>query len=334
MVLCDLLLEASAYGAYRDPIAKTNINPKTDLFEKEIEDYGTFRDHMGFLKEQAARGIASPGNLELITDKTSDEIKSAASDLNVIKASDLQVKGQEEVLRTDMMELHVDYTDPLIAGHQKDAFRIAEASGMLLGKLTELFKEFGIDCRTVKGNKVIEPEYYIDVKKEQVKDTVYTRTMCEEPRNRYSCHDALTVRCHKRGMQWGAWQDKTIIIPYQSIPQHWWIRNYLEAKALWRLTINPVYHQEIAMYIASTTGVSLAQINVGTQAIAVTHMWDMLYPRDSQNVVYKIHLRDGNWYEGCSLKASSVTFHYQYRSGSEICVEWVDEWDEVCGLEP
>jgi hypothetical protein len=88
-------LEASAYGAYRDPIAKTNINPKTDLFEKGIEDYGTFRDHMGSLREQAARGIASPGNLELITDKTSDEIKSAASDLNAIKASDLQVKGQD-----------------------------------------------------------------------------------------------------------------------------------------------------------------------------------------------------------------------------------------------
>ena len=184
IVFCIRLLEASAYGAYRDPIAKTNINPKTDLFEKEIEDYGTFRDHMGSLKEQAVNGITSSGNLELISDKTGDEIQSAASDLNGIKVNDLQVKGQEEVLRTDMMELHVDYTDPLIAGHKKDASRIAEASGELLGKLTELFKEFGIDCRTVKGNKVTQPEYYIDVKREQVKDTVYTRTMCEEPRNK------------------------------------------------------------------------------------------------------------------------------------------------------
>ena len=138
IVFCIRLLEASAYGAYRDPIAKTNINPKTDLFEKEIEDYGTFRDHMGSLKEQVTQGITSSGNLELISDKTGDEIKSAASDLNAIKVSDLQVKGQEEVLRTDMMELHVDYTDPLIAGHKKDASRIAEASGVLLGKLTEL----------------------------------------------------------------------------------------------------------------------------------------------------------------------------------------------------
>jgi len=62
IVFCIRLLEASAYGAYRDPIAKTNINPKTDLFEKEIEDYGTFRDHMDSLKEQAVNGITSSGN--------------------------------------------------------------------------------------------------------------------------------------------------------------------------------------------------------------------------------------------------------------------------------
>ncbi|WHA07346.1 hypothetical protein N3Z16_04345 [Candidatus Megaera polyxenophila] len=344
MVLCDLLLEASAYGAYRDPIAKTNINPKTDLFEKGIEDYGTFQDHMGSLKEQAIDGITSSGNIELITDKTGDEIKSAASDLSTIRATDLQVKGQEEVLRTGMTGLHVDYTDPLIAGHKKDASRIADASGDLLKKLTELFKEFGIDCRTVKGNKVTQPEYYIDVKKEQVKDTVYTRTMCEEPRNRYNCHDSLIVRCIKRGMKWGAWQDKTIIIPYQSIPWHWWIRSYFRptdtrvANSFNRFTINPVYHQEIAIYIASAIGVSLSQINVGTQDIVVTHIWDALYPGYSQNVVSNT-LRGGgipsglSILNGLSVKASKVTFYYQYRSGSEICAEWVDEWDEVCGLE-
>ena len=251
----------------------------------------------------------------------------------------------EEVLRTGMTGLHVDYTDPLIAGHKKDASLIAEASGVLLGKLTELFKEFGIDCRTVKGNKVTQPEYYIDVKKEQVKDTVYTRTMCEEPRNRYNCHDSLTVRCIKRGMKWGAWQDKTIIIPYQSIPWHWWIRSYFRptdtrvANSFNRFTINPVYHQEIAIYIASAIGVSLSQINVGTQDITVTHIWDALYPGYSQNVVSNT-LRGGgipsglSILNGLSVKASKVTFYYQYRSGSEICAEWVDEWDEVCGLEP
>ncbi len=193
IVFCIRLLEASAYGAYRDPIAKTNINPKTDLFEKEIEDYGTFEKAMDALKEQAVNGITSSGNLKLISDKTGDEIKSAASDLNAIKVSDLQVKGQEEVLRTDMMELHVDYTNPLNAAHQKDAVSIADSSGELLGKVLVLFKEFGIDCRAAQGNKVIEPEYYIEIKKEKVKDTVYTKTMCEEPRKNITA--GIFYRC-------------------------------------------------------------------------------------------------------------------------------------------
>ncbi|NDA91609.1 MAG: hypothetical protein EBY20_12090, partial [Alphaproteobacteria bacterium] len=96
-------------------------------------------------------------------------------------------------------ELHVDYTKPLNIGHKKDASRIADSSGELLKKLTELFKEFGIDCRAAPGSKVIEPEYYIEIKKEQIKDTVYTRAMCEEPRNKYNCQDVLTTKCKRRG---------------------------------------------------------------------------------------------------------------------------------------
>ena len=122
IVLCIRLLEVPAYGTYRDPIAKTNINPKTDLFEKEIEDYGTFEKAMDALKEQAVNGITSSGTLELISDKTDDELKAAAGDLSSIRATELQAKGREEVLRTGIMEeLHIDYTNPLNAAHQKDA---------------------------------------------------------------------------------------------------------------------------------------------------------------------------------------------------------------------
>ena len=352
MVLCDLLLEASAYGAYRDPIAKTNINPKTDLFEKEIEDYGTFRDHMGSLREQAARGIASPGNLELISDKTDDEIKAAASDLNVIKASDLQVKGQEEVLRTDMMELHVDYTDPLIAGHQKDAFRIAEASGMLLGKLTELFKEFGIDCRTVKGNKVIEPEYYIDVKKEQVKDTVYTRTMCEELRNRYSCHDVLTTKCKRRG---AVGELKHVVIDRFFVSQlleGTRRLGYDDSKVLTELygTTEPLHLLASSRFIIPEGHVAdmvpyssiIKEIiikSINTDTITVPpHRW--YWPRITRmhehDIDARIHRmavqkRTGEWYEEQIIRIKNGFKLYYYDEG---CVEWVDEWDEVCGLEP
>jgi hypothetical protein len=274
MILCIWLLEVTVYGVYEDPVAKTNVNPKTDLFEKEIEDYGSFEKHMGSLKEQATQGIASPGNIELITDKTGDEIKAAAGDLSSIRATDLEARGREEVVRAGIMEeLHVDYTNPLNTEHQEDAIRIADASGVLLGKLTELFKEFGIDCKTVKGNKVIEPEYYIEIKKEQVKDTVYTKTMCEEPRNKYDCHDSLTLRCGKRGTAWGPWQNRTMVKTFGELPSHWWtVGRYNNSTnghsiSCGKWTINSAYSQEMAIYIAGTIGVRAEQIYVGHQNI-------------------------------------------------------------------
>ncbi len=338
MILCIWLLEVTVYGAYEDPVAKTNINPKTDLFEKEIEDYGTFRDHMGTLREQAVNGIGSPGNLELISDKTDDEIKAAASDLNAIKVSDLQVKGQEEVLRTDMMELHVDYTDPLIARHQKDASRIAEASGELLGKLTELFKEFGIDCQTVKGNKVIEPEYLIDVKKEQVKDTVYTKTMCEEPRNRYNCHDVLTTKCKRRG----AVGDLKYVVRGSSFNTNCWLGNFAHTKL----------RRQYDFFYPRDGEIDLVPFFLGIKELINRRVYLVsggFVPQESivdvnkivlppqRYIPYKITLqqRTGEWIEKdfSSLPLFYGSLPWPLFYYDEGCVEWIDEWDEVCGLE-
>jgi len=356
MVLCDLLLEASAYGAYRDPIAKTNINPKTDLFEKEIEDYGTFRDHMGSLKEQATQGIASPGNLELISDKTGDEIKAVAGDLSSIRATDLQVKGQEEVLRTGIMEeLHVDYTNPLNTEYQKDASRIADASGNLLKKLTELFKEFGIDCKAVKGNMVIEPEYYIDIKKEQIKDTVYTKAICEEPRNRYKCYDVLTASCKRKGAvgelkyvflavdgfvnqllegtRRVGYDDRAVLAQLEGrladmTPYSWVIKGII-GKIFKKTNITvPSYRLEITP----------KRIYRGYEALRNHFALRKL-------IQMSVQARTGEWFDNWieAIQASSMSCRYSLITYNgrfiplfyydEGCVEWVDEWDEVCGLE-
>ena len=344
IVFCIRLLEASAYGAYRDPIAKTNINPKTDLFEKEIEDYGTFRDHMGSLKEQAVNGITSSGNLELISDKTGDEIQSAASDLNVIKASDLQVKGQEEVLRTGMTGLHVDYTDPLIAGHKKDASRIAEASGVLLGKLTGLFKEFGIDCRTVKGNKVIEPEYYIEIKKEKVKDTVYTKTMCEEQRNKYNCRDILSMRCSKRGIRWGLWQSRQIVISgselFRSGKTVFWVDHTGRSCFEYKLSVGP---GTIKRLISDPRAIPPNSYHVAL-------MREFLVTKHPGSTLDNISTEMSSWWSGGLFSVDgwyyggrrlghkdygwrSYTVNYQYRDGYPICEQWSEDWSETCILQ-
>jgi hypothetical protein len=334
MILCIWLLEVTVYGGYEDPVAKTNINPKTDLFEKEIEDYGAFESRMGSLKAQAVEGVNIPGNLELITDKTDDEIKAAAGDLSSIRATDLEARGREEVVRTGIMEeLHVDYTNPLNTEHQKDASRIAEASGVLLAKLTELFKEFGIDCKTVKGNTVIEPEYHIEIKKEQVKDTVYTKTMCEEPRNKYDCHDSLTLRCGKIGTAWGPWQNRTMVKTFGELPTGWWtVGRYNNSTnghsiSCGKWTINSAYVKEMATYIAGIIGARLEQVYVGYQNIVLIPAIDC----GSVNVDFSNCAL--NWCLYKDMLSARVTFHYQYRDGYPICEQWSEDWSETCVIQ-
>ena len=345
IVFCIRLLEASAYGAYRDPIAKTNINPKTDLFEKEIEDYGTFRDHMGSLKEQATQGIASPGNIELITDKTDDEIKAVAGNLSIIKATDLEARGGEEVVRTGIMEeLHVDYINPLNTGHQKDAICIAEASGVLLRKLTELFKEFGIDCRTVKGNKVIEPEYYIEIKKEKVKDTVYTKTMCEEPRNKYNCRDILSMRCSKRGIRWGLWQSRQIVISgselFRSGKTVFWVDHTGRSCFEYKLSVGP----------RTIGGFFSAPRTIPPNSYHVALMREFLVTKHPGSTLDNISTEMSSWWSGGLFSVDgwyyggrrlghkdygwrSYTVNYQYRYGYPVCEQWSEDWSETCILQ-
>ena len=345
IVFCIRLLEASAYGAYRDPIAKTNINPKTDLFEKEIEDYGTFEKAMDALKEQAVNGITSSGNLKLISDKTDDEIKAAAGDLSSIRATELQAKGREEVLRTGIMEeLHVDYTNPLNAAHQKDAVSIADSSGELLGKVLVLFKEFGIDCRAAQGNKVIEPEYYIEIKKEKVKDTVYTKTMCEEPRNKYNCRDILSMRCSKRGIRWGLWQSRQIVISgselFRSGKTVFWVDHTGRSCFEYKLSLGP----------RTIGGFFSAPRAILPNSYHVALMREFLVTKHPGSTLDNISTEMSSWWSGGLFSVDgwyyggrrlghkdygwrSYTVNYQYRDGYPVCEQWSEDWSETCILQ-
>jgi hypothetical protein len=105
-------------------------------------------------------------------------------------------KGRARLVESNLLEeIYLDETKPLYIQHKKDADAIAEASSNMLGNLLGMLKDLGVDCRTVKGNKVVEPEYFIDLKRTPTKDTVYNKTICEELRNSYNCRDKLTLRC-------------------------------------------------------------------------------------------------------------------------------------------
>jgi hypothetical protein len=243
-----------------------------------------------------------------------------------------------------MMELHVDYTDPLIAGHKKDASRIAEASGELLGKLTELFKEFGIDCKAVKGNKVIEPEYHIEIKKEQIKDTVYTRTMCEEPRNKYNCRDILSMRCSKRGIRWGLWQSRQIVISgselFRSGKTVFWVDHTGRSCFEYKLSVGP----------RTIGGFFSAPRTIPPNSYHVALMREFLVTKHPGSTLDNISTEMSSWWSGGLFSVDgwyyggrrlghkdygwrSYTVNYQYRDGYPVCEQWSEDWSETCILQ-
>lgn len=125
-------------------------------------------------------------------------------ELNAISAYDLENAGRaarvsEEYRFYDENELEPDYTKPGNKLHKDDMDAIATSTSTLMGDLFAKLKEIDIDCKTIKGPIQKDPVYYIDIKREAQKNTDFDQFFCEEPRNPYSCQDALSVQCKDQG---------------------------------------------------------------------------------------------------------------------------------------
>lgn len=192
-----LILNASiSFADYQEPTTKTNINKQSDLFERSVGDVKVFSDQVEAGKEGAVNSVQGDLPLEVLTGKPKNQVDGASGDLSSIKASDLENRGREEMVKSGVInQIYVDEESPLFQQAKKDAHAIANASGALIGKLTEKLKDIGIDCKTVNGNKEVEPEYYLEIKKEPAKDTIYNQKICQELRNKYDCRDILKLKC-------------------------------------------------------------------------------------------------------------------------------------------
>lgn len=196
-ILTFLILNASSsFADYQEPTTRTNINKQSDLFERSVEDMKAFSGQVEAGKEGAVNSLQGDLPLEVLTGKPKNQVDGVVNDLSSIKASDLENRGRAEMVKSGVInQIYVDEESPLFQQAKKDAHAIANASGALIGKLTEKLKDIGIDCKTVKGNKEVEPEYYLEIKKEPAKDTIYNQKICQELRNQYVCKDILKLKC-------------------------------------------------------------------------------------------------------------------------------------------
>ena len=319
---------------------QTNKNDISNLFNQEIEDRQGLDKFLEDSKKQAESGIGNKAGLEELGTKE-NALENKTSELDSINGNSLEARGREERVKEENAyfdKLEIDYSNPQVVNHKNDIDKIVDASNKLASKLLDGLRDIGIDCKQIKGDNELEPNYSLDIKKEDFKETIYERTVCEVLRNQYSCHDALTLRCSKKGMAWNPWQNRTMVTTFGATPRHWWtVGRHTDSTyhgrnghglSCGKWTINSAYVKEMATYIAGMIGARPEQVYVGHQNIVLVPAPN----RGSVNVDFSnCHLGWFGMY--IDVVPVRITFHYQYRDGYPICEQWTEDWSETCILQ-
>jgi hypothetical protein len=318
-----------AKGQYLEPTAKTNINEKTNLFDSSIEDFAGFQKQIESSRETATSGIkgkdeVSAGFEYIAGGNSKSHLEAEGRRLDGIRPGDLNSTGREEMVKSGIIEeIHVDYEKPLNIAHKRDAEKIAESSARLLDRIEGLLKELGVDCKSKKGNKVIEPEYFIQVQNESVKNTVYTQKFCEDLRNQYNCRDTVSLKCVHKAMKWNEWGAEREhsfggVALYISNPGlfrgvHWKKAKGHKSKDKLHLIDDSAVNDTLATLIASSLGAQKDQVTVASNS-------------GSENGYLQYTGR------GCLHAFEFYKVKYKFREGNEICAEWSEDWTERCTL--
>ncbi len=330
---------AAASGEYLDPTIRVNVNEQSDLFEKSVDDLLGFSKKLGEQKNTAISGAKSEAGLEFLVKEDKSGITTAADSLAAIPATELNARGTDALLQDDTMnDLYVDYTSPLNKQAIIDAKKIAKGQDVLLANLLDKLKEIGVDCRTIKGTREVEPAYYMQVQQTQHQDTIYNQTICEELRNQYRCHDSVSLTCKKTGKRYGEWQAKTIRFSGHTL--HWNKMNWGYAVKWkrkrwgWHITpyhpkgwgdyqIDSIWRKNPAAIIADARSFIAEHLKVDLEQIGE----DIVFPASGRGI--------GNiGGVGCRWRViwDEYEFGYQFRETYDICEQWSEDWTERCSL--
>ena len=311
-LLC-ICLASKALGA-----AATNINEVSDLFKKEIENKASLEQMLENSKKSAASGISSKEGFKNLPTAES-EAEKIASDLNSIEANSLESAGREVQGKKEnqyLETLEVDYSSPLIINHKKDTDLIAGASEKLMSRLLNGLRELGVDCKTVKGNKEIEPSYHLDIHKEHSRDTIYNQSMCESLRNQYNCTRTLSLKCAHSVP--AAKVPMTIRIPFSEV-RHWWAGMVFGCGGAGVM-------EGLRQLIIAKTGKT--DIEVPRQEVLILGAAQVFYQIDPNGNYGRIQ---GTWHDPPESYNGSIRFFYRVSQGA-ICLRWEESFNEVCRL--
>ena len=303
---------------------KTNVNEITNYFNNEIGDKNGLESFLEHSKNDANQGISNKEGLKTLG-ISEVESEKKTKELNSIDANSLEGAGQQEAVKEEHKyydSLEVNYGSPQIQRHKQDVDLIANASQKLMSRLIEGLKEMNVDCKQVKGNKEIEPEYYIDIQKEHLKDTIYNENVCEELHNKYNCTDVVTLKCVKTGFKHKDWQNKEIAFSGNLLfsIHRWdweWVIHWKKGRYGWHVVLRTKYNVDQAReLIAHTIGATIDQIH------------DTVEGPPAGRGIGNIHTMEND-----IVGWDQYVFKYKYRDKYLVCEQWGEDWNERCKLQ-
>ena len=330
---------------YVEPEVKNQVNKQTDLFEKSIQDLPNFTKKLEEVKQDGIKSLGEKGGtsegLKFITEKSKAELEAEGKKFESIQENDLAERGRKEMIESNNLnELYPKYKRSLKKKHRKDAKTIASKHRELMDNiLGELKDKLGVDCKTIKGDKRIEPEYFLQINKTETKDTVYNQTFCEELRNKYSCNDTVTLKCQRTGKAYGQWQDRRIRFNGHTL--HWEKMNWGYAlhwkRKRWGWHIHS--HHPRGFFFSPSESPwrnNPAAIIADARSYIANHL-QVPIEQIGEHVEFPAAGRGiGNiGGVGCRWRVvwDEYEFGYKYRDSYDICEQWSEDWNETCRLQ-
>ena len=339
--------------SYNLPVlaVKTNVNEVNDLFERHIENKSELMRDLQEQREGAVRDIETGKGLKHV--EGINEAESKVRELESIREVDLESSGRqkrasEEYRFYDDNEIEPDYSKPGNIAHKQDCDEIVSQTSLAMKKLgkdlqTKL-SALGIDCHQVKGTTTKDLTYHIEISGEEHKNSEYEQVICEEPRNKYNCHDALTLRCAKRGIRFGPWQSRQIVISgselFRSGKTVFWVDHTGRSCFEYKLSVGP----------RTIGGFFSAPRNIPPNSYHVALMREFLVTKHPGSTLDNIGTEMSSWWSGGLFSVDgwyyggrrlghkdygwrSYTVNYQYRDGYPVCEQWSEDWSETCILQ-
>lgn len=331
---------------------QTQINKVTDLFDKHIENKDELLQSMKEQNENTSERIKSRSGHEYI--EGMGEAEGKARELNAIKESDLDNAGRQKRVSKeyrfyDENELEPDYTKPGNRMHKLDVEEIVEATERTMNKLgialIDKLLSIGFDCKTVKGAIHKEPTYYIEIQREERRNTEYDQFFCEEPRNQYNCSDSVSLNCVKRGKRFGEWQYRVIRLSghFLKHSKEAWGYGKKRYRKYWDWFITPYHPKSFGGGIFSDPDLTVdspwcnnPQAIINDARLYLADLLNIALEQIREDIVFPPSgVGIGPQYNGYGRWQQvwkEYEFGYYYRDAREICEQWSEDWTERCAL--